>query len=1377
MKSNLKLLIGGLSVTLVTAIGYKKYTSYKSINEIEEKRQTHTNFLKNSPFKERLQWDKKTRKLNGLPPNKYFEQMWELTINPATGRLEDENVAKLRQELTAQRLARRVPGDNNSPWVERGPNNVGGRTRAILFDPNDATNRRVYAGGVSGGLWVNNDITNANSQWQRVQNVPGNLSVTSITVDPRNSNNWYLGTGEQYTAGDVVGNGVYRSTNGGTTWTAVNIPAAGAATFDFNAGNVFLSGINYVNDIVAWDNGSSTELFVGVGANVYSDASSPTNWLGLQSAGLYRSTDNGNTWNRVENAGMSFEFSGANYYFIPNDLEIGSDNRLWMGTITTPGLGQGGGRVFSSTNGATWTEAAASPLLESNRVELEPSSTNPNRLYALAQGTTSAAPVRIFETTNAFNTVRTLSLPNDADRGIPANDFTRGQAFYDLVIEADPNNDDVVYVGGIDLFRSNNGGGTWTQISQWRNLGLRNASFVHADHHAITFAGNSSTRMLFGNDGGVYYSNNGGGTIAARNRGYNVTQFVKAGIGPDGPGDRGGIFTAGAQDNGTQAFRNATAGINSSTELSDGDGFYTFVDKDGQFMISTFTNNVIYRFNLPWNGRSRIQGGATTLSNSQNTGDFVNPMDYDSDANRLLSNNSTRATSTTPAAFSILSINVAANSRGTLTNDLLNASPTAFRASPFTNNRWFVGLANGRLLRLSGVNNSNATFTQINTPFVGSISSVRFGATENDIFVTMHNYGVVSVWATTDGGANWVSREGNLPNIPVRDILQNPLDRNEAILATQLGVWSTSNFNAAAPNWTQAYNGMSDVSVTAFDYWNVNGNNTENRIIASTYGRGVFTGEFTANTAADTQAPSRPNNVTASNVTSTSLTLSWSASTDNVGVTGYDVYQGSTLIGTTASTSTNITGLTANTAYTFTVRAKDAANNQSNASTAVNVTTPGGASSSCASTVSSFPYSESFEANVGWTQVTGDDGNWLRDSGGTPSNGTGPSNGADGSFYLFLEASNNSSAGQIGSNATAILQSPCFDLSGESSASFSFSNHMFGTSVGSLTLQASTDGTSWVNLWTDSGNQGNQWNDVSVDLAAYLGGTVSLRFVGVTGTSWSSDIAIDNLALTAGGNSGTPTSPACEALDFNNFTVSSFSNQDNAGNFSVSTDGSSITLTNNTWKSIPLDYTVTANTVIEFEFSSTSEGEIHGIGFETDNNLSANNYFKLHGTQNYGVTNFDNYAGGTRTYAITVGASYTGTMNRLVFINDNDGGSGNTSTFTNVRIYEGSCSSAAAVVSAQDFDVRNDLLGDEDEDLLASVKIGPNPVVKGNVLRIISSKELTNTSYTIFNTFGQALKTGRLENSEIATDNLATGVYLLNLSNDYSKITKQIIVK
>ncbi len=277
--------------------------------------------------------------------------------------------------------------------------------------------------------------------------------------------------------------------------------------------------------------------------------------------------------------------------------------------------------------------------------------------------------------------------------------------------------------------------------------------------------------------------------------------------------------------------------------------------------------------------------------------------------------------------------------------------------------------------------------------------------------------------------------------------------------------------------------------------------------------------EVTGGSGADTQAPTAPTGLAASNVTQTTLTLNWNASTDNVGVTGYDVYQGASNIGTVTTTSANITGLSAGTAYTFTVRAKDAAGNVSAASNAVNVTTQS-AGMSCPVT-ETLPYSEGFEVNDGWTQITGDDGNWVRDANGTPSSGTGPSSAVEGSYYMFLEASTNGSTGQIGSNATAILESNCFDLSGESSATFSFQYHMNGNNIGSLTAQASTDGTTWSNIWTISGSQGNSWQTANVDLAAYLGGSVKLRMVGTTGNGWSSDIAIDDLSVSAGSTGGT----------------------------------------------------------------------------------------------------------------------------------------------------------------------------------------------------------------------------------------------------------------
>jgi len=268
----------------------------------------------------------------------------------------------------------------------------------------------------------------------------------------------------------------------------------------------------------------------------------------------------------------------------------------------------------------------------------------------------------------------------------------------------------------------------------------------------------------------------------------------------------------------------------------------------------------------------------------------------------------------------------------------------------------------------------------------------------------------------------------------------------------------------------------------------------------------------------DTEAPTAPTNLAASNTTATTTDLSWNASSDNIGVTGYDVYQDGSVITTVAGTSFSVTGLTPSTSYAFSVIAKDAAGNESAASNTANVTTT--SSSACSGGISSFPYSEGFENTLGaWTQDTGDDLNWTVDSNGTPSNNTGPASAAQGTYYIYVEASGN---GTGYPNKRAIVNSPCYDLSSESQATFSFQYHMFGsTDMGSIALEASNDnGLTWTSIWSQTGNQGNNWLTVDVDLAAYVGGSVQLRFNRLTGGTWQADIAIDDVSLTAGGGTG-----------------------------------------------------------------------------------------------------------------------------------------------------------------------------------------------------------------------------------------------------------------
>ena len=803
-------------------------------DSISKLRVQHAKFLENSPFKNTLKLSKPQRKAIQLPPNKYYEREWELTMNPATGKPEPNKIFALQKKLNDNTVAARNPGDtDNNAWIDRGPNNVGGRTRVVLFDPNDTTNKRVFAGGVSGGLWVNPDITNAASTWTQVSGVPGNMNISCITVDPNNSNIWYIGTGEQYTFGAAVGNGVYKTTNGGADWVNVPVQLAGVGDLSSSTSD-YLSGIYYINDIIAWDNAGTTEIFVGVGGHYYGDAANPNNILGLQTAGLYKTIDNGLNWNRIESSNMLFTWSGFDFYYIPSDFEISANNTLWMGTISTPGIGGGGGgRVFSSSDGATWTEITT--LTNSNRVELAVSSTNANKIYALTEG--DGTDPHIFVTTNGFTNTTELAKPDDADNGISAADFTRGQAFYDLVIEVDPTDDDLVYVGGIDLFRTDQGENTnlaseWKQISRWStNPGLDglSCSIVHADQHAFTFRPGDNNQAVIGGDGGVYYANDllnaeTADVFTVMNTDYNVTQFYYGGYGQDVSNE---LIIAGAQDNGSQFINGAAAGANATIEVFGGDGAYSTIDKDGDYMVVSYVYNTHVYFNLPYTGNGYY------IENATDEGDFINPAGLDHNQNIMYSNGSGKINRYT------LGTSIATKVQ--LSNALLDGNPSAFKVSPFTtaSTTLLVGTDNGKLLKLTNAN-ATASWSEISgDSFVGSLSSIEFGATENDIFVTFHNYGVTSVWHSSNGGANWSNKEGDLPDMPVKCILQNPLVANEVIIGTELGIWATNNFNDAAPNWIQSNNGMRDVKVVDLDI-----RTADNSILATTHGRGVFTGKF-----------------------------------------------------------------------------------------------------------------------------------------------------------------------------------------------------------------------------------------------------------------------------------------------------------------------------------------------------------------------------------------------------------------------------------------------------------------------------------------------------------------------------------------------------
>lgn len=167
--------------------------------------------------------------------------------------------------------------------------------------------------------------------------------------------------------------------------------------------------------------------------------------------------------------------------------------------------------------------------------------------------------------------------------------------------------------------------------------------------------------------------------------------------------------------------------------------------------------------------------------------------------------------------------------------------------------------------------------------------------------------------------------------------------------------------------------------------------------------------------------------------------------------------------------------------------------------------------------------------------------------------------------------------------------------------------------------------------------------------------------------------------------------PLLTEINFNTYTPTSFGNQDVNSTMSIEEGGSTLHISGNSWKKISLSYTVTANTVLEFEFKSTAQGEVHGIGFDNNQTMSDNYTHKLYGTQNWGInSSFYSYTSSVpdwKHYQIRIGEFYTGNMSFLVFVNDHDVSNPTAhSYFRNVKVYEEDFSTPISPPVSVDFD-------------------------------------------------------------------------------------------
>ena len=373
-----------------------------------------------------------------------------MQMRDENGQIPDNALVRAHDQLNAMVAAQQAagPGDveaqaiSKSNWTWIGPKNIGGRIRSILIHPTSPNT--MYIGSVSGGIWR---TTNGGTSWKILDDFMANMAVSTMVMDRNNPKIIYAGTGEGFFNGDRIrGAGIFKTTNGGNTWTQL----ASTKT------NNFL----YVNRL----------------------ANSPNNavLLAATETGIFRSVNGGASWTQVHNVRtLDVDFHPAN-----NNRAVasGDSGRSWYST--------NGGQTW---NPSTGIHNSGSTGGFNNRVEIAYAPSNGNIVYA-SSGFNNGT---IYRSGNGGQTFTKVTTANYAYLG--------SQAWYDNVIWVDPTNPNFVIVGGIDLWKSTNGGKTLTKISQWFSAPTLSA---HADHHAIVhhpgYNGTSNRIVFFGNVGGIY---------------------------------------------------------------------------------------------------------------------------------------------------------------------------------------------------------------------------------------------------------------------------------------------------------------------------------------------------------------------------------------------------------------------------------------------------------------------------------------------------------------------------------------------------------------------------------------------------------------------------------------------------------------------------------------------------------------------------------------------------------------------------------------------------------------------------------------------------------------------------------------------------------
>jgi PKD repeat protein len=677
-----------------------------------------------------------------------------------------------------------------------------GRINFIRFDP--AASTTMYVGAPDGGLWK---TTNGGTSWSTNTDQLAVIGCSDIAIANDNSNLLYLATGDS-NGGDTYSIGVLKSTDGGATWNSTGL------TFNVS------SGVTLGRLLIDPTNSNIVTAF---GSN-----------------GIWRTTNGGTSWSQPTGT-----FNGIK----DAEYKPGSTTVMYAA-----------GTIFkrSTDGGLNWTTVATG-LSNIQRLAIAVTPANADYVYILATRTTDNGFNAVIRSTNsgaAFSTRMTAGASNNImgwDNGADAG----GQGWYDVAIAASPTNAEEIYTGGVNMWKSTNGGTSFVLNSHW--YGGYSKPYVHADIHDIVFLPGSGTTVFSGNDGGVFKTTNSGSEWSDISSNLSIAQQYRIGL----SALNATILVAGHQDNGTNKY---TSGAWS--QIYGGDGMDCFIDRtNNNIVYASYVYGEYLKSTDGGNNFSAITSGIPFGTTSQ---EWLSSWHQDPvTANTLYAGGRT-------ALYRSINGGSTWASRGTPTG---SGNVIDFDIAP-SNNTIIYAIKVGTNA-VSKSTNSGTSWTPISTGLPTSVAPTCIKVSNTDanvVFVSYSGYGAANkVFKSIDGGSTWTNISAGLPNIPVNTIVYENGSANDAIyIGTDVGVYYKDNTTA----WIEFNFNLPNVAVRDLEIYY-----PTNRLRAATYGRGTWDSDLytdvpaapTADFSASSTTICATNSVTFTNASSgIPDTYSWS---------------------------------------------------------------------------------------------------------------------------------------------------------------------------------------------------------------------------------------------------------------------------------------------------------------------------------------------------------------------------------------------------------------------------------------------------------------------------------------------------------------------